>query len=131
MGPKLPKKTVAAPHTTEDAGDSVRKSVKFSEGKVYKLLQIIRALKPIWKDVEADFNALAASHPGFSQLPALSLKQKFALLCKLKKPTGDSLMPVNVLQPNRSTLKSFPTFQRENLMLRVSRLVWKSCSQMP
>jgi hypothetical protein len=50
----------------------------------------------MWKDVETDFNALAASRHGFCQRPALSLKQKFTLLCEMKKPTGDPSMQLNV-----------------------------------
>jgi hypothetical protein len=52
---------------------------------VHKLLLVIQARKSIgsemWKDVEADFNVMAVGSQGFSQHPALSLNQKFTLLC--------------------------------------------------
>jgi hypothetical protein len=72
-------------------GESTRKSVQFSDAEVYELLQIIRAWKPIgmdmWKDVEADWNTLAATCVGFSQLLALLLSQLLALLldCKVAR----------------------------------------------
>ncbi len=97
MGPKAQKQS-AAPAPVE----VVRKSVQFSDAKVHELLQIIRALnlKPIgsemWREVEAEFNALAATRPHFHQRPALSLKQKFVILCEVKKPTGDPTMPANI-----------------------------------
>ncbi len=50
----------------------------------------------MWKDVETDFDAMAAGCQGFSQHPALSLKQKFTLHCEMKKQTGDPSTAPNV-----------------------------------
>jgi hypothetical protein len=47
----------------------------------------------MWKEVEAEWNALASTCEGFTQRPALSLKQKFTRLVDTKKPTGDPDMP--------------------------------------
>ncbi len=101
----MAKTQAVAPPAAAEAPDSVRKSTQFSDIEVYELLQIILARKPIgmdmWKEVEADFSALAATHQGFCLHPALSLKQKFTRLCKMKRPTGDQLMPPIVWLANQ------------------------------
>jgi hypothetical protein len=71
--------------------------VQFSDAEVAELLGIIRVKKPIgndmWKEVEREWNALASTHEGFTQRPALLLKQKFTRLVDTKKATGDPNMP--------------------------------------
>ncbi len=97
MGPKTLKKAVEPQPDVAcmmaAMAPVARKSTLFTNTELDASLVIIQACKArgnyMWKDVESDFNSLAASCEGFMQLPALSLKPKFARLCESKKPTGD------------------------------------------
>jgi hypothetical protein len=86
MAPKVSK-----PATGTEQAPPVRTCTQFTDIEVGELLNIISAKKPIgkemWKEVENEWNALAATQEGFTQQPSLSLKQKFTRLCYFKTQT--------------------------------------------